>query len=127
MRTACATALAVGLVLVALGCGWVHFAGLRFDAAHTSASSPQPTHGSIHADHASADRGLAPRCSKLLATTALPAQAASLAGLGLVVALGVAAGTWAPRVATAGRGPPVLPGPVISGRDLLTRFGIARR
>lgn len=127
VRTACATALAVCLVLVALGCGWMHLASLPFGAPQASAAPVQPTHGSIHAHDASADQGLAPRCSKLLATTAATGQAVNPAGFGLVVALGVAAGVWAPRVVPAGRGPPRAPRFVLAGRDLLTRLGISRR
>lgn len=127
LRTAWATALAVFLVLVALGCGWMHLSSLPFGAPHASSAPAQPTHGSIYAHDASADQGLAPRCSKLLATTAATGQALNPAGLGMVAALGVATGVWAPHVVPAGRGPPRAPRTVLAGRDLLTRLGISRR
>ncbi|WP_156751346.1 hypothetical protein [Mycobacterium sp. 1245111.1] len=105
----------------------MHLASLPFGTPHASAAPAQPTHGGIHAHDASADQGLAPRCSKLLATTAATGQAVNPAGLDLVVVLGVAAGVWAPRVVPAGRGPPTAPRTVLAGRDLLTRLGISRR
>lgn len=131
LRTACATAVAVWLVLVALGCGLVHFASVASGAARTSTVSAQPGRdgavSGVAAVQVSVDRAIAPKCSKLLATTPLLGPVTSVAGFGVVVALCLSAGAWTPLVRPAGRGPPVASGTVLAGRDLLTRLCIARR
>lgn len=131
LRAVVAIAAAVWLVLGALGCGLVHFAPLAFDPPHAFVTSADGGFGTggpgMQADHASLYRGLAAKCSKVFGAMPVPGPVTALVELGLAVAVVAVAGSRVKLVVPVGRAPPRAAAIAFTGRDLLTRFCIARR
>ena len=131
LRAAVAIAAAVWLALGALGCGLVHFAPLAFGPPHAFVASADGGSGTggpgMQADHASLYRGLAAKCSKVFGAMPVPGPVTALVELSLAVAVVAVAGSRDKLVVPVGRAPPRAAAIAFTGRDLLTRFCIARR
>ncbi|MCV7078955.1 hypothetical protein H7I94_27520 [Mycobacterium szulgai] len=67
-----------------------------------------------------------PSCPKQFATAALPRPAAETESAGAVVTA-TASSVFAHLIVPAGRGPPAALSSILTGRELLTRFCLARR
>lgn len=78
-------------------------------------------------DHLHLKQVPSPGCPKTFDAGILPQLDPGVMPLGLLVALIVVSGWVVERLAQSGRGPPAEPVSFHSGRDLLTRFCIARR
>lgn len=71
--------------------------------------------------------GSVPTMPDVLADAVVPRGATVLVALGLLAVLVVFAGSFGRAVIAAVRGPPCTPRTVLSGRQILARFCIARR
>lgn len=81
----------------------------------------------VNTDHAHLVDGSLTECHDLFATAVLPRPANTLIGLAVVAAMVAVTAGLPDLVVSAGRGPPGLIGPALTGRDLLTRFCLLRR
>ena len=126
LRLAIAIAATVWLLIAGTSGDIDRFAHSAPDLAHTALTSL--TGGSaVNADHTHVEHGSSLTCLELLASAVLPPLASTLVALGLLAAVATLAGLLVDRVVRSGRSPPRAVAAVITGRDVLTRFCVARR
>lgn len=125
LRSAIAIAATVWLLIAGISGDIDRSAHSAPDLAHTALTSPGGG-SAVNADHTHVEHGSSLTCLELLASAVLPALASMLVALGLLAAVATVAGLFADHVLQPGRSPPRALAAVITGRDLLTRYCVAR-
>nr|VTP04376.1 hypothetical protein BIN_B_05503 [Mycobacterium riyadhense] len=81
----------------------------------------------VNVDHTHLAKSSVTGCHNVFATAVVPRSATTLVELGVAAAVVAITAVLANLVMAAGRGPPEVPLTALTGRDLLTRFCLARR
>jgi hypothetical protein len=114
-------------VVAAVGhCGPDLFGPRASHAPHGLLSSPGGE-STVGAEHAHLVDGSSTACHESVAAAVLPRSGTASVALGAVMAAVAITGRLAQPPVVAGRGPPRALGAALTGRDLLTRFCLARR
>lgn len=118
--------LTVWVLVGVAGCWLVQSESSQSNSAHASYASLSAEFA-VNADHSAADCTASPECPQAFAIAVLPLSATALVTLGSGVAVTTAVGSVTDGVSPGRRGPPRGVSVALSGRDILTRFCLARR
>jgi hypothetical protein len=126
LRSAITIVVVVWVLVGVAGCCLVRSEPSESNPAHAFFTSLSGEFA-VNADHAAADCAMSPACPQAYAIAMLPLPATALVALATAVVASTIVGSIAHCAPPARRGPPRGVLAALTGRDVLTRFCLARR